>query len=237
MLAVVLILSSLVQYGFANDCNQNEESEYTREYLEEECRTNLPLLNFNNPSLKMDNKILEPLCTSSCLGRYAKWLTHTCNNTKKAMLITASCLRQEDSNSELKRCRFFFPDFADISSTHQCAQYLMNSDCLQTCKEPLKKFVMELGCCFQAIYNNEMVVESLHEQGFFNTTQFVALKLFHMSDLLENCLDTHMAPPACSSQPFLSSDKNTSAARGTVPHIFSFCIAFFMTLLFSLPHS
>lgn len=241
MLAVAFLLCCLAQYSFATNCNTNEEMAFTQQHLGKECRSKLQqLLDFNNPSLKMDSKLLDSLCTSACLEKYADWLVSSCNDTNKASLITASCLQQEDSSSE-KRCRFFFPDFTEFISTHQCAQYFINQDnleCSVECREPLRKLVMELGCCFQSVYNDGMVVASLHEQGFLNTSQLIALNSFHRSDVLESCLDADMTPSACSSQPFLTvSGRDSSAAQGTGSRGFLFSIAFFVALISTLSQS
>lgn len=241
MLVVLLILGCLAQHGWATKCHQTEVRKFIQDNLGEECQASLILIDFNSPTLRADNKVLDSSCTSSCLGRYANWLKDQCNDTSKATFITTACLHQGDPNSEMKRCRYFFPDFIDISSTHQCARLFSDPEtsCSLECKQPLQDLIMNLGCCFQSVYNNEMATISLHDQGFMNGTQLAALSLFQKSNVLENCFDTYMVPLACSIQPFLvdSNGESSAVVKGTRSFNLFLRLSFFVTLVFTFSYS
>ena len=230
MFVVVLVLCCLAQQVLANKCSSQEEDQYIQANLGDECRANLQLLEYNSQSLKEGSVKMDRVCSKPCLGRYADWLKHWCGNTKKAALITTSCLKQEGVSPE-RKCRYFFPDQINITSAHQCAAYFTNPECNLECVEPLQSLVTNLGCCFQSIYNDKLVIAGLHEQGFITNSEQNVLNLFQESDILENCLDS--VPQNCSGEPFLNAyNGGITITKGSMTHRILFFFTFFTFLVF-----
>ena len=209
----ILVLGCLVEQGYAV-CSPDEERIFVNENLGLDCRAKLSLLDFKNSAIRMDQNELNSICTSSCLGRYSSWLSKTCNNTAKAWFQRAACLRQQDSQ-ERKQCRFFFPDFTNISSPKQCGVLLPDktASCTGECRDPLQELITRLGCCFETIYDNKLVTEGLQQQGFLTNEEFSALKLFQSSDILSRCIE--IKPVACIGEAFSFSGGDTSGAGGS----------------------
>lgn len=203
---VVVVVTCLARLSDAT-CNSAEEEAFKRT-LEPECRENLAL----GSDHLTDPSLLDSICTSSCLGRYAQWLRQTCHNDNKAWFLRAACLKQVDKE-ENKRCRLFFPDKVNISTTRQCAALFRNDlTCGLDCRDPLQGLVDQLGCCFLTIYNNTNVIDGIWEQRLLTGIEYNALKDFQNFNVLSRCITN--SPQTCSGSPFPA--VSLSSTAGTI---------------------
>jgi len=213
MILLVFTLLLVCWTGYCSaECSAEDEVKFRNEHLDGDCRAKLSLLQIKSTAAALNEIELDSLCSTSCLGKYSNWLNITCNNTAKASFQRAACMKQLDGR-EKKRCRLYFPDFTNISSTKQCVVLIpdMQTPCTSECRDPLQIMIAKLGCCFQAIYDDPLVTEGLSQERFIHGAESSALTLFQTSNVLSRCTD--MTPPTCADDPFMISD-TASGAEG-----------------------
>lgn len=206
VVAIFLVFLNCV----SSECSDQDKILFIEENLEPACQNAVQSILQANSQL--DGVDFDSVCTTKCMGRYAEWLEHVCEDTDSGRLARIACLESETAS----RCRMYFPDVANkilFIDTAQCAGPLFTSgSCTglrSVCKAPLNTLIDTLGCCFLSLYNDTNAIASLEEKDFLTAQQSIILISFQKSEVLEECIDGDI-PQACSSSLFLPVDPVTS---------------------------
>ena len=147
---------------------------------------------------------LDTICTTSCAGALVEYLERptSCNDSGTADSIKIWC--QPADGGSIPRCRFAFdqvdPTVLNNDNLGTCAAFAFTRICPSTCATALRNISTIMGCCYQNIYNNSLVLDFLRSSGRILSTQMIFLEGLRNSALWGACnVDT---PPACSSPIF-----------------------------------
>lgn len=212
-----MVIITAIFLGFLNcvssECSDQEKMRFIAEDLEPACQSSVQsILQVNS---QLDGVDFDSACTTNCMGRYADWLENVCEDAYTGKVARIACLESETAS----RCRTYFPDVANkilFIDTAQCAGPLFTSgSCTgltarSGCRASLNTLIDTLGCCFLSLYNDTNAIASLKEKSFLTAQQSDILISFHMSEVLEECIDEDI-PQVCSSSPFLLVDPVTSS--------------------------
>ena len=170
----------------------------------------------NTPSGSEGIQALDVICTTSCAGAFTDWLEMPtpCNDSVAANAIRIWC--QPADGGSIPRCRFAFdqldPTVLNNTNLDTCATFMGTGICPPTCTTALSNISTIMGCCYQGIYNNSMVLDILQNGNYISATDREFLDLLRNSALWEACnVDV---PPACSS-PTFRDDITTTATSTT----------------------
>jgi hypothetical protein len=116
---------------------------------------------------------LDNVCIASCGGVLNQYLTTTCNDPSSSQLLELYCTPTLGGAAAGPRCRFASDDITNISTIVGTIIRICNMSstanahtCTAECREALVNLKSEFGCCFQSMYNNSLLLQTLSNAGF-----------------------------------------------------------------------
>lgn len=151
---------------------------------------------------------LDTVCIESCGGVLNQYLATTCNDLSSSQLLKLYCTPTLGGAAVGPRCRFASPDINNISTIignviQSCNITTANArTCTAECREALVNLKSELGCCYQSMYNNSLLLKTLSDAGFITAKAVETIEYLRnpLVDIWTTCRVT--VPKKCLGDPF-----------------------------------
>ena len=201
---IALIPSASAQIGSLGTCSPSEIDKYIRSLNDgATCLAASNALLAGGPNI--DNA-LNTYCTRECGGAILIHLLLNCGEAIVPGFVAAylSCLPVTGSSLG-SRCRATLPGIIDASvlqNVSPCASYNESNPlvCPSGCRTGLTTARAQVGCCFQAVYNDTDLLQSYLMQGTVNATEFALINQLRNPSLWSACqVDL---TPQCTQSPF-----------------------------------
>lgn len=117
---------------------------------------------------------LDRVCNANCGGILDQYLKTTCNDPLSSKLLQAYCTPTFGEAAVGTRCRFASGNLlkpSTLSSLQPC-NATSNDTCPSECERALQNLVSEIGCCYQSLYNDSMLLEVQLDAGFITAQDF-----------------------------------------------------------------
>lgn len=134
---------------------------------------------------------LDTICTESCAGAVAQWLANpmTCDDKNAVASLSFWC--QPADGGKISRCRYAFdqidPAVFNNVNIKNCSLFGSTGNCSSACSDGLQAMASEIGCCYQLIYNNSMLLDSQEQTMMITAQQRMFFALLSNSDLWASC--------------------------------------------------
>ena len=203
VLSAVLIASATAQITIGT-CSITQIDNYIRTLTNGET-----CLNASNAIFAgINNDAYNTYCTRECGGAVSTYLLLNCGEAAVPSVITAylSCLPATGSSLG-RRCVSTLPGVlsADILTTlAPCGDYnpATPTTCPTNCATGLTRAVVDqLGCCFQAVYNDTILLASYQAVGALNASQVALINQIRNRMLWSACSVNLVAQCAISPYP------------------------------------
>lgn len=115
---------------------------------------------------------LDTVCIARCGGVLNQYLATTCNDPSSSLLLELYCTPILGGAAAGPQCRFASPDISNISTVIDDVVRSCNittasaHTCTAECREGLINLKSELGCCYQSMYNDSLLIKTLSDAGF-----------------------------------------------------------------------
>lgn len=96
-------------------------------------------------------------CTEECGEIYAGFLEDVCHDRFSTDSLKIACTPTGGSAAVGEFCRFALADSIDISNINalqSCYDYTAEVPCPEDCRSAIHFLKIQIGCCYQHIYNN-----------------------------------------------------------------------------------
>ena len=96
-------------------------------------------------------------CTEECGEIYAGFLEDVCHDRFSTDSLKIACTPTGGSAAVGEFCRFALTDSIDISNINalqSCYDYTTEVPCPEDCRSAIHFLKIQIGCCYQHIYNN-----------------------------------------------------------------------------------
>ena len=125
----------------------------------ETCQGSIPfvLANFNNSLITPTT--FDNLCTRECVGSFSDFLSNTCRDEFSGLVTKSACLKSNGSLSNRCSYSFSFPSSPDGSDAAVC--FSEGNTCPPGCASFLQRLSSDIGCCYQSIFNNSIILDAL----------------------------------------------------------------------------
>lgn len=238
---LVLVFATILCLGAVSkaqnsSCNQSDWMTFFATLPNgESCGPNvITVLQFTD-SDTADNKIslnaLEEVCKSGCGGVFADFLRHSCNDSFTADLLEGYCTYTNGTSTLGAYCRSTALDVFNktlLRNLFLCHPIAPGRLCSPICKELLLEVKSQVGCCFQSLYNNTVILDNLFNTGLLPVVQYYGLQRLREPTFNVWMVCNVPPPQLCESSPFPSTKPESSFIRPppncaldyvfTVPH-------------------
>lgn len=142
-----------------------------------ECGPNVATVFSPPANVSMVSHALNIVCNATCGGVLYQYLRTTCNDQPSSELLQLYCTPTFGGSTVGPRCRFASADLLSSStiSDLQSCNATSGRACSSECREALIQLSSQLGCCYQSMYNNSVLLSVLKDAGFITTN---SLQLF-----------------------------------------------------------
>ena len=136
-----------------------------------ECGPNIATV-FSSPAdVTIVTHALDIVCNATCGGALDQYLRTTCNDPQSSELLQLYCTPTFGGATVGPRCRLASADLlkpSTISDLQSCND-TSGRACSSTCREALINLKSQLGCCYQSMYNNSVLLNVLVDAGLITT--------------------------------------------------------------------
>ena len=147
---------------------------------------------------------LDQVCSAKCGGVLDHYLRTTCNDPSSSKLFQTYCTPTNKVATASSRCRFASPDILKtniLSSLHSCSA-TSGRTCSCECREALVNLKSEVGCCYQSMYNNSLLLQVVLDAGFITEDDFKTLEYLRNPSNNVWSLCNVAVPQTCVRDPF-----------------------------------
>lgn len=201
-LALLVPLAS-ANYGPIGTCNQTKVNGFIGA-LPNGDMCGAAYLTVLNPSTAASTDSYEAalalFCSADCGQKITKMSAVDCGSDgfDAAIGFFLWCLPREPTND---RCRSIFPDLVEADLVAALASCLnFNATCPDNCAAALSAATTAFGCCYQTVYNNTKVVQSLAAAGVLDAMTLAIINATQNQALWWACNASLIS--ACDGNPF-----------------------------------
>ena len=116
------------------------------------------------------------VCTQDCAGRIAEWLRITCNDPLQSLDIGLWCYETDGQVGDY--CRYATGDVFNVTFLENldvCMAATPQVPCAPGCADALNALTIQIGCCYQNLYNNSEYISGLLSRNFITQDQYDGL--------------------------------------------------------------
>ena len=209
---IVLSLAALLALAAAQDdsriprCTSQEVNTYIAA-LPNSTACNMSFNNFFNAGNLTEDEYsttVQTLCSVDCGQSIVELSVTNCRNLEVEAALRLFCLPRETGDN---RCGRFFPNRLHdgeslVTALATCLAFdaSTSSICPAGCASALMAGVNRLGCCYQNIYNNTDVFDTLVQEGMLTAVETPILQAVRQPALWEAC--NVSLTTSCTGEPF-----------------------------------
>ena len=238
MLLSVVLISLVVFNSFRScqaTCTMNEQFQFVASLPDGlQCGLGIQQANATLSGEVAGMRALDTICTDACAGAVSRWLSDPtgCNDSVSGGGLAIWC--QPADNGNISRCRYAFdrinPTIFNNPNILACINDTVTNNCSAKCLAGLTAMASEIGCCFQLIYNNTMVLDGLQMAMIFPPESSILFSALRSSALWDTC--NVAIPAACTSPTFrMVQGQSTATTDGTPFLCFSSVVLMLSVLL------
>ena len=176
LVAISLLAAVFSLTEAQNPCDMNAQIAFVLSLEDpESCGANLARVEPpvpNTPESRANlTAALDVICNEECAGAVSDWLLGPeCSTDPNSTFINYFAGRsleifcQPVENADISRCRFTLDVMNESlvsDDLFSCSQFANTSMCPSTCASALQSLSQGIGCCYQSIFNNTMILAGL----------------------------------------------------------------------------
>ena len=186
--------------------------------LPESCQESLfTVVNSTALSPNLDNA-LDVFCTQDCGGTIASSIRTRCSDTYYTNGFYYFCLGTNNSTTVGSRCRYALPPQYNLTAyITRCVSAATDAtSCPEGCSNVLKKISMDIGCCYNSIYNNTAYFPILAEDETFHDEPTDAQFYIVASPPFWSSCNVNLPPGRCTIEGFSFAESGAAKVTRTL---------------------